>query len=116
MPALTQTIGFIGSGNMARAIAGGAIKAGLVTPKQIVLSDANPDQVSKVAQETGARGVTTNSELVENSEIVIISTKPYHVADVCGEVRDKAKANHLFISICAGVQTGKIEAALGGQA
>ena len=116
MATLKQTIGFIGSGNMARAIASGAIKAGLVDPRQILLSDANPDQVAKVAQETGARGVASNSELVAQSDIVVISTKPYHVADVCGEVRDKLKPGHLFISICAGVKAGKIETALGGDA
>ena len=116
MNAITQTIGFIGAGNMARAIANGLIKASLVVPDQIILSDANPEQVVKLTEETGARGAANNNELVEKSQIVILSTKPYHVADVCEQVRPQLKPGHLFISICAGVKTAKIEAALGGTA
>jgi pyrroline-5-carboxylate reductase len=113
---LQQTIGFIGAGNMARAILKGMISAGLVVPQQAILSDAISTQVDSAVAETGARAAKSNVEVATAADIIILATKPFQVAEVCAEIRDSLRADALLISICAGVPTHKIEAALGANA
>lgn len=109
-----KTIGFIGSGNMALAIIRGMINTGLVEPGQIWVSDANPDQVEKVAAACGAQKAGSNADLVRHADVVILATKPYHVTDVMAEVKEVLEpSRHLVVSICAGVKTDTIESAAG---
>jgi len=114
MAEFDKTIGFIGSGNMARGIIRGMLKVGLVTPEKVWIADPIAAQVETVRAETGVNAAVGNRQVIENSDVVIIATKPYHVADVITEVRDLLDpARHLIISICAGVRTETIEAAAG---
>ena len=115
MAQLSDTIGLIGSGNMARAIAGGLIRAGMASPDQIVASDAVPSQLERLVAECGVRTTTGNRAVVEAADIVIFCVKPYQMSDVCAEVAPAANPSKLFVSICAGVRTRFIEERLGGQ-
>ena len=44
---MAKTVGFIGSGNMGRAIMGGMIAAGLYAPSQILASAKTTETVEK---------------------------------------------------------------------
>ncbi|MBX7246734.1 MAG: pyrroline-5-carboxylate reductase [Candidatus Sumerlaeaceae bacterium] len=116
MGKLEQRIGFIGGGNMARAILGGMIKAGMADGSRAAVSDVSTDQLATIAAETGAQTMTDNAGLVEKSDVIIIATKPFHVADVCKEIGPDRAAGKLFISICAGIKTQFIEERLGPKA
>ena len=50
---MAKTVGFIGSGNMGRAIMGGMIAAGLYTPSQILASARTKETVEKIEKELG---------------------------------------------------------------
>lgn len=114
MADFTRTIGFIGSGNMARAIIKGMLNVGLLGPDKITVADPMPEQVDRICQETGVNCAQANSAVAAGSDIIIIATKPYHVADVIGEIKNSLRADrHLIISICAGVRTSLIEEAAG---
>ena len=52
---LKQTIGFIGAGQMARALASGFVKAGLMAPDEIVAADPVPAALASLPA-GGARG------------------------------------------------------------
>lgn len=110
-----KKIGFIGSGNMARAIIRGMLNVGLLSASDITIADALAEQVQKVQAETGVNAASSNAELAASSDVIIIATKPHHVAGVMAEIRPALQADrHLVISICAGVRTATIEAAAGG--
>ncbi|MCX7719204.1 MAG: pyrroline-5-carboxylate reductase [Candidatus Sumerlaeaceae bacterium] len=115
MAQLRETIGFIGSGNMARAIISGLIRAGMAVPGQIVASDAVPSQLERLVAECGVRTAPTNLGVVEAADIAIFCVKPFHMSDVCAEVAPAAEASKLFVSICAGIPTQFIEQRLGGR-
>lgn len=116
MNKLKQTIGFIGAGNMARAILSGMLNAGLIEAKQAIVSDVSAEQLEAIGKLTGARLAKSNSEVVGAADVVIIATKPYHVGAVCEEVRAQTRSGQLFVSICAGIPTTLIEERLGGNA
>ncbi len=116
MATLSQTLGFIGAGNMARAILGGTVRAGLVDPARALASDVSPDQLSGFCAATGAAAAASNREVAAKADVIVIATKPFHVEAVCAEVRDAARPAQLWVSICAGIRTPLIEQTLGGSA
>ena len=65
------TIGFLGSGKMATALAKGVISAGLVNAAQIRASDPAPAARNAFAKETGARTSDRNLDVVQLSLIHI---------------------------------------------
>lgn len=111
MPA-KLTIGFLGTGKMATALAKGFIRAGLVAPKQLFGSD--PVSVARVAfgKETGARILPSNVRVVEQASVLVLATKPDQTGAVLAGVRARFTRRHLLISIAAGIPTAKLEAAL----
>src|SRR4029079_9100338 len=110
------TIGFIGAGKMATALANGFIKAGLVTAKQIIASDASAAAAAAFAKETGAKTTAFNPDVTKFAEVLILAVKPDQVAGVLSELREHVTEKHLLISIAAGVTLAKLEAGLGADA
>jgi pyrroline-5-carboxylate reductase len=105
----SQTIGFIGAGQMARALAQGFVAAGLVSGRQIVYCDpiekAGEDFAKNVS---GARRVATNREVVEQADVVILAVKPQNMPAVIAEIGGKVAAEKLVVSIAAGVALGQL--------
>ena len=108
-------IGFIGAGNMARAILGGAVRTGIVTPEATLVADLSAEQTARIAGETGCRVAADNAQVARESDLIIFATKPHQVVAICEEIRPFTRPDQLFVSICAGVRTAGIEAALQGE-
>lgn len=110
------TIGFLGTGKMATALARGFIRAGLVTAKQVFGSDPAPAARKSFGKETGARIVADNLQVAELASVLVLATKADQTAAVLREIRGQLTPRHLLISIAAGVPTAKLEAALPARA
>src|SRR5438132_10192558 len=106
------TIGFLGAGKMASALAKGFIGAGLVAPEQVIASDPIDAARAAFAKETGAKTTAFNPDVAKFAEILILAVKPDQAGTVLAEIRDDFTENHLLISIAAGVPLAKLEAAL----
>lgn len=108
------SIGFLGAGKMATALARGFVAAQVVTPKQIIASDML--EVARTAfGETlkGAITTTSNRDVVKRSQVVVLAVKPDQVDAVLTEVRPSFTEEHLLISIAAGVTLARLQTALG---
>lgn len=111
------TIGFLGAGKMATALAAGFIRAGLVSAKQVLASDPIPAATAAFAKAVGgAATTTTNSDVLRFAQVIFIAVKPDQVASVLAEVRPAVTAEHLLISIAAGMPLAKLAAAVGSDA
>ena len=106
------TLGFLGAGKMATALARGFIRAGLVTPKQVFGSDPFLTARAAFGRETGARILNDNQQVTRLASVLILATKPDQTLTVLNEIRGQFTPRHLLISIAAGVPTAKLEAAL----
>jgi pyrroline-5-carboxylate reductase len=110
------TIGFLGTGKMATALARGFMKAGLVKPAQVVGSDPSSQARAAFAKDTGARIVASNVDVVKASRVLVLAVKPDHAAEVLADVREHFTKDHLLMSIVAGYPLAKMEAGLGAGA
>ena len=106
------TIGFLGAGKMATALAKGFIRAGLVTAKKVIASDPSQAACAAFTKETGANTIASNQDLIELSQVLILAVKPQQVDEVLTETAQTLTEKHLLISIAAGITLAKLEAGL----
>jgi pyrroline-5-carboxylate reductase len=106
---LTQTIGFLGTGNMAEALIKGLISAGVVEPKQLHGSDPRRERCNELRERYGIHVTTHNEDVVRHAEIVVLSVKPQILPKVLEEIEPHLKPSALVISIAAGVPVVAIE-------
>lgn len=104
-------IGIIGAGNMASALAGGLITAGVVSSDELSISDINPVGLERW-KKLGVFSTQSNVEVIGRSDIVILAVKPNVLPCVLEEISPKL-ANKVLISIAAGVQIEAMEKILG---
>ena len=74
---MKKTIGFIGMGNMAQAIAQGFIASGQVTADQLYAYAPNQDKLKKNSQCIGFTACASAVEAAVAADIVIMACKPY---------------------------------------
>lgn len=106
------TIGFLGAGKMATALARGLVRAKLAEPANLFASDPIAAARDLFAKETGGKAAASNIEVVKSAQVIFLSVKPDQTAAVLGDVRDSFSTEHLLLSIAAGVPIAKLEAAL----
>ncbi|HAV61717.1 MAG TPA: pyrroline-5-carboxylate reductase [Verrucomicrobiales bacterium] len=108
----TLSIGFIGAGKMATALARGLIAQGLTTPDRLCASDVFEPAREAFARETGGKGLAGNSEVVRQAQIVFLAVKPAQVREALVAVRDVWTPQNLLVSIAAGISIEQLQSAL----
>ena len=96
-----KKVGFIGMGNMASAIAGGIIKSGFISGDLVYAFDIDNSKLDAVNKTYGINGCTSEQELVNQVDIVIMAVKPNIVESVINKIKENLH-NKAMISIVAG--------------
>lgn len=104
-----KQVGFLGAGNMGEALIHGLLHGHLCKPEQIFCSDVRPERLKLIREKYGVRGTIHNSEVVRQSDIIILAVKPQIMKPVIEEVSKYFDFNKLIISIAAGVPLDVIE-------
>lgn len=105
------TIGFLGAGRMATALAQGFVRAGLAAAGQILASDVESGALAQFAASTGASTTPRNVDVLA-ADTVIVAVKPAQVREVLAEVGPAVGPRHLLVSIAAGLTLARLEEAL----
>jgi pyrroline-5-carboxylate reductase len=111
---MANRIGFLGAGNMATALAGGFVKAGLAEGPGSAVYDILSEKSAALADSLGAQPAGSVGEVLERVDIIVLAVKPQNIGDLLPEIAPAAESRHLFISILAGTPCAKIEAGIGG--
>ena len=106
---MKKNIGFIGCGKMASAIISGILTSEKNEHYNVTGSEINDEVAKSASDRLGIKVLTDNKELVKNSDIVFIATKPNCVVDVLNAIKSELSTDKLLVSIAAGVSTEKIE-------
>jgi pyrroline-5-carboxylate reductase len=104
--------GFLGAGQMAVALAGGLVRAGVASPGQIVASDPYPAARERFTSLTGAPVLESNTEVVARSDVLVLAVKPQTMPALLAEVGPHVDGRHLVVSIAAGITSASLRAGL----
>lgn len=111
------TVGFIGYGNMAQAIAQGVVRAGVLDGNSMVACAHNFDKLERNASLLGLRAMRTAQEVCEVSDVIIVAVKPHQVADVLKPLADLLnERGTAVISVAAGWTLERYQKLLGNDA
>jgi pyrroline-5-carboxylate reductase len=95
-----MTIGLIGAGNMARALA-----LGWGAP--ILCTDGGSGRADALAAELGGEALAGNAELAERADLIVLCHKPAQLEAIAAEIGDRAPA---VVSVLGGTTIEQLRA------
>jgi pyrroline-5-carboxylate reductase len=109
-------VGFIGGGNMARALAGGLVSSGY-RPENILVAEPGAERRDALAAELpGVQIGANNNDVAAAADCLVLAVKPQMMHDVCLDLAATVQAsNPLIISVAAGTHSRDIDTWLGGK-
>ncbi|XP_033727520.1 pyrroline-5-carboxylate reductase 2-like [Pecten maximus] len=103
-----MTVGFIGAGRMAQAMAKGFISTGILKASNIVASDPDPICLQSI-QSMGVKVTDDNLKVVADSQLVVLAVKPHIITPVLKQVSPSFSRDKLMVSIAAGITLSTLE-------
>lgn len=110
---MDKKIGFIGSGNMGRAIIGGIIGSNLVPASNIIASDIAEASLNDLKATYGINTTTNNIEVASSADLLFLAVKPNIYPVVIKEIKKAVKEDVIIVVIAAGQSIAKIETLFG---
>ncbi len=110
----TTKIGFIGGGNMAASLLNGLVASGH-EPKQLWVSDINPEALTALSANLNINVTQNNQEAVNSVDVVVLAVKPQILAKVAKEISPFLKPQQLVVSIAAGINQASLSKWLGAE-
>jgi pyrroline-5-carboxylate reductase len=98
-------VGFIGSGNMAAAMARGWAGSGSEGPDGMLFTDSGSGRATALAEEVGGRAIHGNAELVAESDFVVLAVKPHSLV----EVAERLPAPRAVLSLLGATRLSELE-------
>lgn len=95
-------LGFIGCGNMARAIIQGIVTKGVVGPEEILGSNTTPERAKETRDKLGIETTTDVAQVAGRSDIVFLCVKPQQYESVIAQIKDHLHERQIFVSIAPG--------------
>ena len=93
-----KKIGFIGCGISA-----------IKNDYNVIGSEVTEEFAQTASKKLGIDVICDNKKLAQNSDIIFLAVKPNQAVEVLKEIKDFVTSEKLYVSICAGVTTVKIE-------
>ena len=102
-------IGFIGTGNMGSAMIKGLVTSEYVSGDKINIFDVNKEKSKELSEKYNVNSLQNEIEIVDNSDIVVLSVKPNIYGSVLEKIKDRIGGNKIIVAIAAGVSIQNIE-------
>lgn len=91
-------IGFVGCGNMGRAIIKGIVSSGVCAPSEVIASARTQATLDAARDEFGI-DVTLDNAAVAQSQIVVLAVKPYMFEEVVEQIAPSLPKDAILVSI-----------------
>ncbi|XP_012369635.2 pyrroline-5-carboxylate reductase 1, mitochondrial-like isoform X2 [Octodon degus] len=109
-PADIMSVGFIGAGQLAFALAKGFTAAGVLAAHKIMASSPDTDLATVSAlRKIGVNLTPHNKETVQYSDVLFLAVKPHIIPFILDETGAHTNDRHLVVSCAAGVTINSIE-------
>lgn len=103
-------LGFIGCGNMGRAMMSGALDKGWTTAERVVIHTHRKETMDTLAAQYGVAVADSNRALAENADIIVLAVKPNIYADVLADVREVLTEGQIVLAIAPAYSIASIAA------
>ena len=101
--------GFLGGGQMAIAIARGAVASGIAAEPHIAFFDSSPHQYAVLRERFPASNLLeTSTDLFAGCNRIVLAVKPQTLSDFASNFRPLITEDHLLVSIAAGIPLSKL--------
>jgi pyrroline-5-carboxylate reductase len=104
-------IGFIGAGNMGKAMLKGLCKT--VDTAELLFTDYDKEHCKEVFHETGVMFADSNAELASKSKYVVLAVKPNVYDTVLKNIVNVITPDHVIISLAPGKSIDELLGKLG---
>jgi pyrroline-5-carboxylate reductase len=105
-------IAILGAGKMGEALASGLLRAGVVSPAEIVAAARRPDRAQQLRDSYGI-DVLSASQAAAKAQTLVIAVKPQDMDALLAEISPVVTPDQLVISVAAGITTAFIGRRLG---
>ena len=109
-------LGFIGLGNMAKAIMAGLLQSGVFAAEDIAGSDVLEEVRQAAAEKYHIVTDKSNTEVAAGSDVIILAVKPQFLEGVLTEIAPFVTGDTLLVSIAAGKSLGWLHEKLNTEA
>ncbi|MBE6053334.1 MAG: pyrroline-5-carboxylate reductase [Clostridium sartagoforme] len=110
---MNKKIGFIGCGNMGKAILTGIISSNEISKENIIVSTKSIESRNNIENEFKIKATLNSNEVAKFSDILFLAVKPNIFRDVLLDIKDNISKDTIVISIAAGISIADMEEWLG---
>ena len=110
---MDKKIGFIGCGNMGKAILGGLIASGKVAADHISVYTPSAEKVNALAGEYGINAAQSAQDIARDADIIFVAVKPNIILNVLADINTSLQKETLLVSVAAGVTLSQLATAVG---
>jgi pyrroline-5-carboxylate reductase len=104
-----RKLGVIGLGNMGTALVSGALRSGVLSPREIIGYDREHGKCEIAASRYSIEQAASAAEVLATADAVLIAVKPQNFDELVAQVPAKS-FDGLVISICAGIGLERLRA------
>ena len=106
-------IAVLGAGKMGGILLQAFLKQGLFAADEITATVAHEERATVLGAQWGVEVTTDNLRAAQGADMLLLSVKPFQIADLLGKIGSALTPGKLVISVAASVQTRAIEEAAG---
>lgn len=113
---MNKKIGFIGCGNMGKAIILGLLASKVVSPQHIIAYDILTPITAELARQHGITAAASSAALAQQADILFLAVKPDVISTSLREIAAVVTPEQVLVSIAAGVTLEAISTLVGAHA
>lgn len=102
-------VGFIGCGNMAKAMISGIIKSGQCKASDIIAFDVYTAGLQAASKDLGINAAQDNKEVARSADIIVLAVKPQFYENVITDIKDTVSEKSVVVTIAPGQTLKQLE-------
>ena len=112
---MSLKLGFIGCGNMGKAMLSGVLESGKCDKADVLASAKTEATREKIKSQFDIKVTADNKEVAEFADVLFLAVKPQYYAEVIDQIKDVVRDDTIVISIAPGKSLEWFDQAFGKQ-
>lgn len=112
---MSLKLGFIGCGNMGKAMLSGVLESGKCVKADVLVSAKTEATREKIKSQFDIKVTADNKEVAEFADVLFLAVKPQYYAEVIEQIKDVVRDDTIVISIAPGKSLEWFDQAFGKQ-